>query len=54
MVIGSNIIVGSRIFSIVKDLGFVVGLNHEFVKMLLVKIGLCQLRRLRRIILVWG
>lgn len=54
VIVGNNIIVGSRIFSIVKGLGFVVGLNHEFVKMLLIKIGLCQLHRLRRIVLVLG
>lgn len=54
MIVGSNIIVGSRIFNIVEGLGFVVGLNREFVKMLLVRIGLYQLHRPRRIILVLG
>lgn len=52
VIVGSNMIVGSRIFSIVKDLSFVGGLIREFVRMLLVVRVLCQPHRLKRTILI--
>lgn len=52
MVVGSSRIVGMIIFSIVEDLSFVGDLIREFVKMLLVVIGLCLPRRQRKIVLV--
>lgn len=52
MIVGSNMTVGIKIFNIVKGLNFVGGLNHGFVRMLLVMRVLCLLRRLRKIVLV--
>lgn len=54
VIVGNSIIVGSKIFSIVRDLSFVVDLNRGFVRMLLVGIGPCRLRRRRRIVLILG
>lgn len=49
-VIGRSMIVGIMIFSIVVGLGCGGGQSRGFVWMLLVLLGLCRLRRLRRLI----
>lgn len=48
--VGKSMIVGSMIFSIVEDLGYVGGLSRGFGWRLLVLLGLCQPRRLRMLV----
>lgn len=52
MAVGISMIVGSRIFSIVVDLSYVVGLSHGFVKKLLGERDPFQLHRLKKLVLV--
>lgn len=48
--IGSSIVVGRMIFSIVGGLGFVGGQSHVFVWRLLVLLVLCRLRMRRMLV----